>query len=76
LGNDLEKAMGKRLRGLREAAGLTQVEGALRLGIAQQLLSEYERGVKRAPLARVAAMAEKFRVSPSWLAFGDKKDSL
>jgi transcriptional regulator with XRE-family HTH domain len=38
------KALGKALRKLRDAAGLTQVEAAERVGVRSQFVSDVERG--------------------------------
>lgn len=58
-----EKTIGKRLRELRKARGLTQVEVAEKLGIQQALLSAYELGQVRIHGALVAAFASLFKVS-------------
>lgn len=58
-----EKTIGKRLRELRKARGLTQIEVAEKLGIQQALLSAYELGQVRIHGALVAAFASIFKVS-------------
>ena len=58
-----EKTIGKHLRDLRKARGLTQVEVAQELGIPQTLLSEYERGTVRLHGAIIAALAKVLRSS-------------
>ncbi len=58
-----EKTIGKKLRELRKARGLTQIEVADKLGIQQALLSAYELGQVRIHGALVAAFASLFKVS-------------
>jgi transcriptional regulator with XRE-family HTH domain len=58
-----EKTIGKRLRELRKARGLTQIEVAEKIGIQQALLSAYELGQVRIHGALVAAFASLFKVS-------------
>ena len=58
-----EKTIAKRLRELRKARGKSQVEVADALGIAQALVSEYERGTVRLHGAIVAAFAKLYEVS-------------
>jgi transcriptional regulator with XRE-family HTH domain len=58
-----EKTIAKRLRELRKARGLTQVEVAQQLGIPQTLLSEYERATVRLHGAIIAALAKVLRAS-------------
>jgi transcriptional regulator with XRE-family HTH domain len=58
-----EKTIGKRLKDLRKARGLTQVELARQVGIPQTLLSEYERGTVRLHGAMVTGLAKMLHAS-------------
>jgi transcriptional regulator with XRE-family HTH domain len=51
------ETLGVGLRAAREAASLTQQWVAMRLGVAQSLISLYERGVVRPRPARLAVYA-------------------
>lgn len=54
---------GKRLRQLRERAGLTQVELSIKAGINTMACSRIERGVVQPTLATVQALANALNVS-------------
>ena len=58
-----EKAIGRRLRELRQRRGLTQTEIAEQLGIDQTLVSNYERGAARMHGALVAGFAKALKAS-------------
>ena len=58
-----EKTIGKRVKDLRKARGLTQVELARHVGIPQTLLSEYERGTVRLHAAMVTGLAKVLHAS-------------
>jgi len=59
-----EGTFGARLRGLREAAGLTQEELALRAGLSPDAVSRLERGQRRRPYPHtVRALAEALNLS-------------
>lgn len=58
-----EKAIGRRLRELRQRRGLTQTELAEQLGIDQTLVSNYERGAARMHGALVAGFAKALKAS-------------
>ncbi len=53
-----EKTIGRRLRELRRARGLTQVQVATALGINQSVVSDYENGTVRLHSALLAAFAK------------------
>lgn len=55
-------AMGQRLRQFRIAAGLSQTEVALRLGVHQQSYQRYESGTTMVPSDRLTALSEIFNV--------------
>lgn len=54
---DLDKAIGERLRALREARGLTQAALAARCGLSFQQIQKYERGINRISASRLYAFA-------------------
>ena len=57
------KAIGKRLREIRQRRGVTQVELAHQLGMRQALLSEYELGKLRLHGGLIVAFARALNVS-------------
>ena len=57
------QAMGQHIAWLRKAQGLTQVELAERLGVAQQTLAHYEVGRLRVALSMLPALASALTVS-------------
>ncbi len=66
--------IGERLRGVRKARKVTQVELATRTGIAHSTLVRIERGQAKPKLQTVWKLAEKLEVDPKWLTFGDKPE--
>lgn len=61
--DDFCKALGQRIAHLRKDRGLTQVQLAAQLGIAQQTLSHYEGGNLRVSLALLPRLGEIFELS-------------
>ena len=59
----LFKEMGARIAQARKARGLTQVQLAEQLGIAQQTLAHYEGGRLRLPVPTLLALATELKVS-------------
>ncbi|MEW6166113.1 MAG: helix-turn-helix domain-containing protein [Pseudomonadota bacterium] len=59
--------LGRRLAEARRTAGITQVELAKTLGIAQQTLAHYEGGVSRLPVALLPAVAKAVGASTDTL---------
>lgn len=60
-----------RLKETRLAAGLTQAELGLRIGIkVKQVMTKLERGQTGPTAERVVQLAAALGVSPTWLAFG------
>lgn len=59
-----EKAFGRRLQEIRKRRGLSQVEVALRLGIHQSLVSQYERGYLRLHGALLVRLAQVLQTTP------------
>lgn len=60
---DFYVQLGRRIADARKAAGITQVELAKTLGIAQQTLAHYEGGVSRLPVALLPVVAKAVDVS-------------
>jgi transcriptional regulator with XRE-family HTH domain len=58
-----DKAISRRLAEIRRNRGVTQVELAVKLGLSQPLVSQYERGDIRMHGSLVAAFAKVLRVS-------------
>jgi transcriptional regulator with XRE-family HTH domain len=58
-----DQAISRRLAEIRRSRGLTQVELAVKLGLNQPLVSQYERGDIRMHASLVAAFAKALRVS-------------
>lgn len=62
---------GNRLRTMRKASGLTQVELAKRARVAQATVSELERGASKAAHSEtLIALAKVLSCSPEWLSTG------
>ena len=60
--------VGDRIRSLRDAAGMTQVELAGRVGLTKQTLYKYENNVvKNIPYALIEKIANELRVSELYL---------
>ena len=57
------KQLGERIATTRKAQGLTQIQLAARLGIAQQTLAHYEVGRLRLPASLLPVLAEELKVS-------------
>jgi transcriptional regulator with XRE-family HTH domain len=64
------RALGARLRELREERGLSQRELGSRLGILQSKLSKYESGTHQPSLRTLVRMANLFAVSADYLLTG------
>lgn len=60
----------ERLVGAREAAGLTQVDLALKLGKSQSFVSKYEQGERRLDIADFVSICTKLGVTPSEILAG------
>ncbi len=57
----------RRLRELREDAGLSQREVSSLLGIAQTVYSRYERGFQTIPLEHLITLADHYQVSTDYI---------
>ena len=60
----------KTIRQLREERGWSQLEVAVRVGVEQSTVSEWERGVKTPRPRRQQALADLFGISVESIAFG------
>lgn len=58
-----EKAIGKRVRQLRNRQGMTQAELAAELGVNQSAVSDYEKGEVRIHAAMLAGLAKVLKAS-------------
>ena len=74
MGNNME--VGKRIRALRTARGLTQEELGKLLGVKKAAVQKYENGsVENLKRATVLKLSEIFDVSPSYLMGFDEIDT-
>ena len=62
---DIDREGGKRLRALREEAGMSQSALAERAGITFQQVQKYENGVNRVSIGRLIQFCEALDVPPS-----------
>ncbi len=63
-----------RIKELRESFGMTQKEFSQYVGIKQQTLSGYERGLMKPPLDIITEIAKKCSVSIDWLCGLEKEN--
>jgi transcriptional regulator with XRE-family HTH domain len=61
-------AVGRRLAAAREAAGLSQIEAAKRLGVAQSSIAKLELGQRQLRFVEGLRLSEIYGVRPSQLA--------
>ena len=59
--------MGKRLKQLRKARGLTQLAVQMKTGIEQALLSKFENGERVPPTETLVKLADFYEVSVDYL---------
>ncbi len=70
MSKNLERAIGKRIKELRKALGLTQTAFAEKLGRSKRSIQEWESG-RNEPSERVLRLIEQtFNVNPEWLREG------
>ncbi len=62
---DLDREIGRRLRRLREARGLSQQALAGRCGLSFQQIQKYENGSNRVPASRLAALCHALDLTPA-----------
>ncbi|MBP9825310.1 MAG: helix-turn-helix transcriptional regulator [Thermoanaerobaculia bacterium] len=70
-----ELSFGRHLQQLRKRRGLSQVELALRLGIHQSLISQYERGYLRLHGGLIVRLAAALDVTPDALLSAQELES-
>ncbi len=63
-------AMKDRLKAEREKKGLTQVEVAKDLGVAQPTITKYERGIKKPSTDMLVVLADYYGVTTDYLLRG------
>ena len=68
-----EKAIGQRIKELREARGLSQEKFGERVGVTQQYIGALECGKRNPGPALVFMMAKKFGTSEAWIKEGKGK---
>lgn len=72
---NLKKALGRNVRNLRDASGLTQEELAAKAGFSTNYIAHLERGSRGAGLDTISTLAVVFRVEPWALLMPTKKAS-
>lgn len=66
------RSIGDRIRHARKEAGLNQTDLAERAGVSQPAVANWESGVHDPRRVMLAKIADILRVSPDWLASGDR----
>ena len=67
---------GKRIQAARRAAGLTQTQLAIKLGVTNRAVSAWERGRTDTLLASTCfALADALSVSARWIVVGERSDA-
>lgn len=66
------RSIGDRIRYARKEAGLNQADLAERVGVSQPAVANWESGVHDPRRVMLAKIADILRVSPEWLASGDR----
>lgn len=75
-GSDHPAALGRDLRALRKARGLTLNELALRIGRSVGFLSQIERGLSAPSIKDLRTLAKAFEVPVSWFFLTDEGDEV
>lgn len=65
-----KELIGRRLRAVRERAGLNQDEFAESIGASKRAYANYERGEREVPMGVVKAALDLYAVDPTWLLSG------
>lgn len=68
-----DKAVGRRIKALRQRAGLQQQQFAKRLHIAKSTLHGYESGNRPLTVETMRRLRREFGVTLDWLLFGDMR---
>jgi transcriptional regulator with XRE-family HTH domain len=69
--SEAQKAMGARLKAVREALELTQEEMAAHMGVVITALSAWESGRNRIDIVKLARSAGRWGFTTDWIARGD-----
>jgi transcriptional regulator with XRE-family HTH domain len=73
---DIKRAVGKRIKIVRQRSGLTQDQFAEQVGLSQKYISGIERGVENPTMDTVIRLAKVLDVEPYDLfLFGESEDS-
>lgn len=72
---DLSGSLGRDLRGLRKARGITLKELALKIGRSVGFLSQIERGISEPSMSDLRRIANAFDVPTSWFFMVDDQDT-
>ncbi|EKT60427.1 helix-turn-helix domain-containing protein [Providencia rettgeri] len=67
---------GQQVRRLRKKAGMTTSDLAILLGVSQQQLSRYERGVNRIDIDTLSHLSELFNVSIHYFLEGEDENNI
>lgn len=62
--------IGRRLRAIRERAGLSQDAFAESIGASKRAYANYERGEREVPMGVVKAVLDLYDIEPAWLMSG------
>lgn len=76
MGTDLDIAVGKRLKTLRENKGESQEKLGTIFHVSQKAISNYEKGITPLPIELQIKYAEHFNVSHDYLCTGRSSDSI
>ena len=66
------KAIGDRMKSIRQELGMNQTQIAEALGTSQSMVSQYERGIEP-PLTIVVRLADLGGKSLEWMVFGESQ---
>lgn len=64
-------SIGRRIKTVRAAMGVSQHAMALQLGVADKTIKNYEGGHRDPPSSLIAAICEQFRIDAAWLLLRD-----
>jgi transcriptional regulator with XRE-family HTH domain len=70
---EIDKFVGKKIYSLRMSKGMKMGELACILGISQQQLHKYEKGINRISIGRLIHIAKALEVEVAWLYGGNRK---
>ena len=77
---EFDRELGRKLRAVRRAKGVSQQEMGQEIGVSPQQIQKYERGADRVSVSRLVKIAAALNVPPTYfldpLAEGDKAERL